>query len=84
LMCQAFSGQEHRSGRLHPWRPKNFAMMYRKTYKVDITDREFTDKVVRLLIDQNGDNIIEEMDISFADEVMTQIMGESTRKVLQL
>jgi hypothetical protein len=58
---------------------KSFAVMYRKTYKVDITD-----KVVRPLIDQNGDNIIEEMDIPFADEEITQILGESARKALQL
>jgi hypothetical protein len=37
--------------------------MYRKTHKVDITE-----KVVRPLIDQNGDNIIEEMDKADVNE----------------
>jgi Fe-S cluster assembly iron-binding protein IscA len=63
---------------------KSFAMMYRKTHKVDMTDKEFTEKVVRPLIDQNGDNIIEEMDIAFTDEEINQILGGSAQKVLRL
>ena len=46
---------------------KSFAMMYRKTHNVDISDREFTQDVVRPLIDPQADNIIEEMDAAGAD-----------------
>jgi uncharacterized protein len=50
---------------------KSFSMMYRKVYNVDISDRDFTDKVVRPLIDPNGDNIIEEMDKAGVDKSVT-------------
>jgi hypothetical protein len=41
---------------------KSFSMMYRKVYNVEMSDREFTEKVVRPLTDPNADNIIAEMD----------------------
>jgi len=47
---------------------KSFTMMYRKTHKVQITDKEFTDNVVRPLIDPNGDNIVAEMDKAGVDK----------------
>ena len=34
---------------------KSFTMMYRKVHNVEISDREFTEKVIRPLIDPNGD-----------------------------
>lgn len=50
---------------------KSFSMMYRKTHNVEISDREFTEKVVRPLIDPHGDNIIEEMDKAGVDKAVT-------------
>ena len=50
---------------------KSFSMMYRKVYNVEISDREFTDKIVRPLIDPNADNIIEEMDKAGVDKSVT-------------
>ncbi len=49
---------------------KSFAMMYRKTHKLEISDREFTDNVFSPLIDPNGDKMIEEMDA--AGDAITQ------------
>ena len=49
---------------------KSFAMMYRKTHKVDISDRDFTEKVIRPLIDPTADNIIEEMDAAGVDKTV--------------
>ncbi len=49
---------------------KSFAMMYRKTHKVNISDKEFTEKIVRPLIDPNADNIIEEMDKAGVDKTV--------------
>ena len=50
---------------------KSFAMMYRKTHNVDISDREFTDKVVRPHVDPTGDKIIAEMDEAGVDKSVT-------------
>jgi predicted TIM-barrel fold metal-dependent hydrolase len=47
---------------------KSFAMMYRKVYGVEISDRDFTEKVVRPLTDPNADNIIVEMDEAGVDK----------------
>ena len=47
---------------------KSFAMMYRKVYGVEISDRDFTEKVVRPLTDPNADNIIAEMDEAGVDK----------------
>jgi predicted TIM-barrel fold metal-dependent hydrolase len=49
---------------------KSFAMMYRKTYNVEISDQDFTEKVVRPLIDPHADNIIEEMDEAGVDKTI--------------
>ena len=49
---------------------KSFAMMYRKTHNIEISDRDFTNKVVRPLIDPNADNIIEEMDEAGVDKTI--------------
>ena len=49
---------------------KSFAMMYRKTHNVEISDREFTQDVVRPLIDPQADNIIEEMDAAGVDKTI--------------
>ena len=50
---------------------RSFSMMYRKVYNVEISDREFTEKVVRPLIDPNADNIIAEMDQAGVDKSVT-------------
>lgn len=50
---------------------KSFAMMYRKTHGIEISDRDFTDKVVRPWVDPTGDNIIEEMDAAGVDVSVT-------------
>lgn len=50
---------------------KSFSMMYRKVHNVDISDRDFTEKVVRPLTDPNGDNIIAEMDEAGVDKAVT-------------
>lgn len=50
---------------------KSFAMMYRKTHGVEISDKDFTEKVVRPWIDPSGDNIIEEMDDAGVDICVT-------------
>lgn len=49
---------------------KSFAMMYRKTYNVEISDQDFTEKVVRPLVDPHADNIIEEMDEAGVDKTI--------------
>jgi hypothetical protein len=49
--------------------PKSFAMMSRKTHKVDITDKAFKER---------------EADIPFTDEEINQILGGSAQKVLQM
>jgi len=49
---------------------RSFAMMYRKTYNVEISDQDFTEKVVRPLIDPHADNIIEEMDEAGVDKTI--------------
>ncbi len=49
---------------------KSFAMMYRKTYNVEISDQDFTEKVVRPLVDPHADNIIEEMDKAGVDKTI--------------
>lgn len=49
---------------------KSFAMMYRKVYNVDISDRDFTEKIIRPLIDPNADNIIQEMDEAGVDKTV--------------
>jgi len=49
---------------------KSFAMMYRKTHNIEISDRDFTNKVVWPLIDPNADNIIEEMDEAGVDKTI--------------
>jgi len=41
---------------------KSFSMMYRNVYNVEISDRDFTEKIVRPLIEPNADNIIAEID----------------------
>jgi predicted TIM-barrel fold metal-dependent hydrolase len=50
---------------------KSFSMMYRRVYNVEISDRDFTEKVVRPLIDPNADNIIAEMDQAGVDKAVT-------------
>ena len=50
---------------------KSFSMMYRKVHNVEISDREFTEKVVRPLIDPTADNIIAEMDQAGVDKTVT-------------
>ncbi len=50
---------------------KSFAMMYRRVHNVEISDRDFTEKVVRPLTDPNADNIIEEMDRAGVDKSVT-------------
>jgi predicted TIM-barrel fold metal-dependent hydrolase len=50
---------------------RSFSMMYRKVHNVDISDRDFTDKIIRPLIDPNADNIIEEMDKAGVDKSVT-------------
>jgi len=50
---------------------KSFAMMYRKTHNVEISDKDFTEKVVRPWIDPSGDNIIAEMDEAGVDLSVT-------------
>lgn len=47
---------------------KSFSMMYRKVYNVEISDRDFTEKVVRPLTDPNADNIVQEMDQAGVDK----------------
>jgi predicted TIM-barrel fold metal-dependent hydrolase len=49
---------------------KSFAMMYRKTHKTDISDFDFTDKIIRPLIDPQADNIVEEMDQAGVDKTV--------------
>lgn len=49
---------------------KSFSMMYRKVYNVEMSDREFTEKVVRPLTDPNADNIIAEMDEAGVDKTV--------------
>lgn len=49
---------------------KSFSMMYRKVHNVEISDRDFTEKVVRPLTDPNGDNIIAEMDEAGVDKAV--------------
>jgi hypothetical protein len=49
---------------------KSFAMMYRKVHHVEISDRDFTEKVVRPLTDPNADNIIAEMDEAGVDKTV--------------
>ena len=49
---------------------KSFAMMYRKTHNLDISDRDFTEKIVRPLMDPNGDKIVEEMDQAGVDKTI--------------
>ena len=56
---------------------KSFAMMYRKTHNVDISDREFTQDVVRPLIDPQADNIIEEMDAAVDVQAVAQAESEA-------
>lgn len=50
---------------------KTFSTMYRKILNVEISDKDFAEKVVRPLIDPNGDNIIEEMDKAGVDKSVT-------------
>jgi len=50
---------------------RSFSMMYRKVHNVEISDRDFTEKVVRPLIDPNADNIIAEMDQAGVDKAVT-------------
>ena len=49
---------------------RSFAMMYRKTHNLDISDRDFTEKVVRPLIDPQADNIVAEMDGAGVDKTI--------------
>jgi hypothetical protein len=49
---------------------KSFAMMYRKIHNLNMSDQEFTDTVVRPIIDPNADNIIEEMDAAGVDKTV--------------
>jgi predicted TIM-barrel fold metal-dependent hydrolase len=49
---------------------KSFAMMYRKTHNLEISDREFTETVVRPLLDPHADNIVEEMDAAGVDKTI--------------
>jgi len=48
----------------------SFSMMYRKAHRVDISPRDFVEKVVRPLMDPEADNIIEEMDAAGVDKTV--------------
>ncbi|MBI5252439.1 MAG: amidohydrolase family protein [Desulfomonile tiedjei] len=45
----------------------SFSMMYRKAHNLDISPRDFVEKVVRPLLDPQADKVIEEMDAAGVD-----------------
>ncbi len=49
---------------------KSFVMMYNKSHKTNVSPRDFTDNVIRPLIDPHADNIVEEMDAAGVDKTV--------------